>query len=66
MHSRFFPNPGRFSILNPAESSARRTQPAEVKLAPRAPGAEWRAISAHRLSENAPGLRLGAKPSQYQ
>ncbi len=64
--SRLRPKPGRLSTAKPSAASPRRTAPATVKVAMRAPGAERRATPASTAGLHMPGLAAGEKPSRNQ
>ncbi len=64
--SRLAPKPGRFSTAKPAAAKARRTGPATVKVAARAPGALSAPTPASTSSRHICGFFAGAKPSRNQ
>ena len=64
--SRLRPKPGRLSTAKPAAVSPRRTWPATVNVAARAPGAERAATRARTAWVHIPGFRAGANPSRNQ
>ncbi len=60
------PKPGRLSTRKPAAAEPRRTAPATVKVAARAPGALRAATAARISSRHMAGFRAGEKPSRNQ
>ena len=64
--SRFRPWPGARRTSKPAADRPRRTWPATVKVAARAPGADRAATPCSTSSRQISGLRAGAKPSRNQ
>jgi hypothetical protein len=64
--SRLRPKPGRLSTAKPALASPRRTAPATVKVATRAPGALRAATRSRTSCRHMAGLVEGEKPSRNQ
>ena len=64
--SRFLPWPGFFSTVKPCSARPRRTAPATVKVASRAPGLERAATRARISGDHMPGFSAGENPSRNQ